>query len=146
MRLTLTLTALLCIHTSVLGQSLWTNTAGRAFTAELVELTDTHAFFAMADGATNRLAIGALHPDSQTTARKLFQLPKIPDAIRATFDLTVQELRRIRYQHEDGKLDGAAYADFRRRLLNGFRVMYEQHELPREDLAALEQRLNNASR
>ncbi len=146
MHRTLILIALLFVCSDVCCQSVWTNTAGHAFAAELVGLTDSHALFVMPDGATNRLAVGALHPGCQATARKVFQLPEIPDAIRATFNLTAQELRRIRFQHEDGKLDGAAYADFRRRLLNGFRLMYEQHELPREDLAALEQRLNNASR
>ncbi len=142
----LTLIALLCVHLAAHGQSVWTNTAGRAFTAELVELTDAHAFFAMPDGSTNRLAVGALHPASQATARSALQLPEIPDAIRATFNLTARELRRIRYQHEDGKIDAAAYADFRRKLLTGFRAMYTRHDLPEENRAALERRLLNAGR
>jgi hypothetical protein len=146
MRRTLTLTALLLLCASAHGRNVWTNTAGRAFTAELAALTDSHALFVMPGGATNRLALAALHPACQTTARKMFQLPEIPDVIRATFNLTAQELRRIRYQHQDGKIDAAAYADFHRRVLNGFRTMYTRHELPEENLAALEQRLLNASR
>jgi len=146
MHRSLALTAFLFVSTTAYCQGVWTNTAGHAFKAELVHLTDAHALFTMSDGTTNRLALVALHPACQATARKLFQLPEIPEVMRATFNLTAQELRRITYQHEDGKLDAAAYADFRRRFLNGFRTMYARHELPEENLAALEQRLLNDSR
>lgn len=135
----------LLIGSCAFGQRVWTNAAGRAFSAELVELSDQRAVFVMTDGTTNHLSVTALHPGSQATARAQWQLPVIPDVLRATFNLTAAELRRIRYQHEDGKLDAAAYAEFQRRLLNGFRTMYERHGLPAEARVALEQRLLNAA-
>ena len=137
---------LFCLCLRAQEKTVWTNTAGRSFTARLVTLTDTHALFAMPDGGSNRLAVTALHPACQRAARHAFQLPEIPATLRATFNLTVDELRRIRFQHEDGRLDETAHADFQRRLLNGFRLMYARHGLPDEERPALEQRLLNASR
>jgi hypothetical protein len=135
----------LLIGSCAYGQTVWTNAAGRAFRAELVELDDRRVVFVMGDGTTNNLSISALHPESQAAARTQRQLPVIPDVLLATFDLTAAELRRIRYQHEDGKLDAVAHAEFQRRLLNGFRTMYERHGLPEEARVVLEQRLLNAA-
>ena len=100
------------------AQSVWTNTAGRAFTARLAELSDSRATFVMADGVTNVLALSALDAASQATARRVRQLPEIPAVLRATFDLCSRDLRRVRYMHEDGRLDDTAFADARRKLLN----------------------------
>ena len=127
------------------AQSVWTNTAGRAFTARLVALIDARATFVMADGVTNVLALGALDAASQATARRIRQLPEIPGVLRATFDLCSRDLRRVRYLHEDGRLDDAAHADARRRLLAGFRAMFEKHGLPAATYPALERRLLNAA-
>jgi hypothetical protein len=133
----------ICCH--ALCDTTWTNTAGRVFNAKLVELTDQQATFVMTDGTTNRIAITALSPECQAVARRLFQLPAIPPVIRPTFDLTVSELRRIHYQYTNGKLDAITYNDFQRRFLNGFRTMYIHHQLPQEQLPALEERLLNSA-
>lgn len=136
---------LLFTATATLAQSVWTNAAGRAFTARLETLTDTHATFVMADGVTNVLSLSALDAACQTTARRVRQLPEIPDILRATFDQCSRDLRRVRFLHEDARLDNAAYADARRKLLAGFRVMFDKHDLPAESYPALERRLLNAS-
>jgi hypothetical protein len=94
---------------------------------------------------TNVLALGALDAASQATARRIRQLPEIPGVLRATFDLCSRDLRRVRYLHEDGRLDDAAHADARRRLLAGFRAMFEKHGLPAATYPALERRLLNAA-
>jgi len=143
--LALGLLLLTVVCSAVSAQSVWTNTAGRAFTARLAELTDTRATFVMTDGVTNVLALGALDVASQATARRVRQLPEIPGILRATFDLCSRDLRRVRYMHEDGRLDDAALADARRKLLAGFRAMFDKHGLPAESYPALERRLLNAA-
>ncbi len=127
------------------AQTVWTNTAGRPFTARLTALTDTHATFVMADGVTNVLALGALDAASQATARRVRQLPEIPGTLQATFALCSRDLRRVRYLHEEGRLDDAELADARRKLLAGFRAMFDKHGLPPESYPALERRLLNSA-
>lgn len=124
---------------------MWTNTAGRAFSARLATLTDTHATFVMPDGVTNVLALTALDPGSQAAARLAANRPRIPESMHGTFDLCAGYLRRLRYQHADGLLDAAAYADARRRILAGFRGMYRTHGLPERDYALLERHLSETA-
>lgn len=129
----------------VKAQTVWTNTAGRSFKARLEHLSDAQATFVMADGTTNVLALGALDPASQATARRAGRLPDVPDVLRATFTLCARDLRRADNLYADQRLDKAEYAATRRKILAGFHAMYVKHALPPTAYAALEQRLINSS-
>ena len=123
------------------AQNCWTNTAGRAFSAELAELTDTHATFVMASGETNKLAIGALCPASQSIARSICQLPEIPNCLKPTFNICAQDLKRIDNLHADGHLDDQQYSDAREKILLGFYSMFIKHKLSAEQYTSVKFRL-----
>ncbi len=139
-------TALLCAPATVSASNVWTNAAGRAFSARLDSMTDTHLVLVLEDGSRHTLALTALDPASQATARRIANLPVIPVALRSTFQACAQQLRRAAIQHEDGRLTDAGYADMRRRIRNAFRTFYDRHKLPPEDYDALEQRLLRTAR
>ena len=126
------------------AQTIWTNTAGHAFTARLEGLTDTRATFVMGDGATNVLALSALDAASQATARQVRQLPEIPAVLRATFALCARDLKRSYNLYLDRRLDEADYASTQRKILAGFHAMYVKHGLPSTAYAPLEHRLLNS--
>ena len=129
------------------AQNYWTNTAGRAFSAKLIELTDTHATFVMAaSGETNKLAIGALSPASQAIARRISQLPEIPNCLQSTFNICSQDLKRICNLHADGRLDDQQYSKAQGKILSGFYAMFKKHNLPVEQYPALKARLLSASK
>ncbi len=138
--------AVLCAPGAALGSNVWTNAAGRAFSARLDSMTDTHVVLILEDGSRHTLALAALDPASQATARRIANLPAIPVALRSTFAACGQQLRRAAIQHEDGRLTDTEYADMRRRVLSAFRTFYDRHKLPPEDYDALEQRLLRTAR
>lgn len=126
---------------SVSAQTCWTNTAGHAFHAELVELTDRQAIFVMSTGETNTLGITALSPASEGLARSLYQLAEIPDGFQSTFNICQQDLIRIHNLYLDDRLNAQQRAEARNRILLGFKAMYQKHDLPPENYAALKIRL-----
>jgi hypothetical protein len=95
----------------------------------------------MPDGTTNRLALAALNPGSQKTARQTLGLPEIPACFIATFNLCRRDLVRIDNLYADGRLDQPQWADARAKILTGFQSLYQKHELPPSDYASLEMRL-----
>ena len=126
---------------SVVAQNCWTNTAGRAFQAELASMTETHALFVMQDGTTNRLALAALNEGSRESARHLLGMPQIPACLIATFNLCRKDLSRINNLKADGLLDEPQWFAARAKILAGFKAMYQQHKLLPADYAPLEARL-----
>ncbi|MFA7173760.1 MAG: hypothetical protein WC340_10155 [Kiritimatiellia bacterium] len=126
---------------ATLAQNCWTNTAGRAFHATLVSMTETHALFVMQDNTTNRLATAALHPASLATARQSLGLPEIPASLIATFNLCRKDLKHIDNLYLDGRLDLPQRTAARSKILAGFKAMYQQHKRPPSDYAPLEKRL-----
>ena len=123
------------------SQQCWTNTAGRAFSAELIALTDTYATFVTSTGETNKLAVGALSPSSQAIARSICQLPKIPNSLQPTFNICAKDLKRICNLHADGRLDDQQYSKAQGKILSGFYAMFKKHNLPVEQYPALKARL-----
>ena len=128
-------------YSTAVTESQCGSTAGRAFQAELADMTETHALFVMLDGITNRLALGALNPGSRESARQLLGMPQIPACLIATFNLSRKDLTRIANLQADGRLDELQRVAARATILAGFKAMYQQHKLPPADYAPLEARL-----
>ncbi len=127
------------------AQDCWTNTAGHAFIATLVQVTDTSVTFEMENGETNSLTLTALSPESQRKARGIAHLPEIPDVFLATFNICLKDLRRIEGLYRDGTIDIQERNDARSRIIDGFQSMYEKHQLPPGEYSALKNRLITAA-
>lgn len=125
----------------VFAQECWTNTAGRAFHAELGGMTDTHVLFVMSDGSTNRLTLVALEPASQQKVRHIAGMPEIPKCMQATFRLCRSHLENIDNLFADGRMDAAQSSEARGKILLGFRAMYQKYKLPPEQYDVLQARL-----
>jgi hypothetical protein len=132
---------LMGVATWVVAQNCWTNTAGHAFSAELISLTDTHATFVMYTGETNTLAVGALCPVSQAIARDVSQLPEIPDRLKPTFNICRQDLKRLANLNADGRLNIRQYSEAQEKILLAFHTMCKKHDLSEEQYPALKARL-----
>ena len=93
------------LSAAVAAEDMWTNRAGRVFSARLVAVDDAGATFVFPeDGATNTLQLAKLSKDSRRRACDLFDFAPVPPRLAATFNRAVSDLKRIRDLQEDGVL------------------------------------------
>ena len=93
------------LSAAVAAADMWTNRAGRVFSARLVAVDDADATFVFPeDGATNTLPLAKLSKGSRRRACDLFDFAPVPPRLAATFNRAVSDLKRIRDLQEDGVL------------------------------------------
>ena len=93
------------LSAAVAAADMWTNRAGRVFSARLVAVDDADATFVFPeDGATNTLPFAKLSKGSRRRACDRFDFAPVPPRLAATFNRAVSDLKRIRDLQEDGVL------------------------------------------
>ena len=109
------------LSAAVAAADMWTNRAGRVFSARLVAVDDAGATFVFPeDGATNTLPLAKLSKDSRRRACDLFDFAPVPPRLAATFNRAVSDLKRIRDLQEDGVLAAEKAAQRRASVIKVF--------------------------
>ena len=109
------------LSAAVAAADMWTNRAGRVFSARLVAVDDAGATFVFPeDGATNTLPLAKLSKDSRRRACDLFDFAPVPPRLAATFNRAVSDLKRIRDLQEDGVLTAEKAAQRRASVIKVF--------------------------
>ena len=109
------------LSAAVAAADMWTNRAGRVFSARLVAVDDAGATFVFPeDGATNTLPLAKLSKDSRRRACDLFDFAPVPPRLAATFNRAVSDFRRIKDMQEDGLLTAEKAAERRAAVIRVF--------------------------
>ena len=109
------------LSAAVAAADMWTNRAGRVFSARLVAVDDAGATFVFPeDGATNTLPLAKLSKGSRRRACDLFDFAPVPPRLAATFNRAVSDLKRIRDLQEDGVLAAEKAAQRRASVIKVF--------------------------
>ena len=97
--------ALVFSCSAVLVADVWTNRAGKVFSARLLSVDDAHARFVFPeDGATNALQLSKLHPDSVKEVCRRLGFVALPPRFAAMFNRACEDFARIENLVEDGLL------------------------------------------
>ena len=120
----------------------WTNRAGRVFSARLISVDDISARFVFPeDGATNALQLSKLHPDSAKEACRRFGFVPLPPRFAAMFNKAREDLARIENLVEDGLLTSAQARERKNAVLKAFAGFCREKGCSAETVAGLAERL-----
>ena len=111
----------------------WTNAAGHAIAADLIEVKGQVAVFRLADDARLELPLASLAPaDRQRALREKGSLV-VPDGVRPEYDLCVRTLQRLAQLRDAARLNPEQYAAQRETALAQFRSACARQGIPEAD-------------
>ena len=120
----------------------FTNAVGAVFAATLLSVGDVGLTVVFPeDGSTNTLAFSQLSPESARAVCETAGYARIPPSLAATFSLARRDLLKIDALLADGRLDAAAAAERRERVVAAFVRTCREKNVGEEEAARLRARL-----
>ena len=127
---------------AAIAADVWTNRAGRVFSARLISVDDVSAKFVFPeDGATNALQLSKLHPDSAKEACRRLGFVPLPPRFAAMFNKACEDFARIEDLVEDGLLTPTQARERKNAVLKAFAGFCREKGCPAETAAGLAERL-----